>query len=73
MPESRRAPRSAALTQIRRYGLGDEAAPTVECIALLLQGGGALDVYQAGVYETLAEADLHPDRFRSHQRQPHAL
>jgi NTE family protein len=28
---------------------------------LLLQGGGALGAYQAGVYEALAEADLHPD------------
>jgi NTE family protein len=32
-----------------------------ECIALVLQGGGALGAYQAGVYEALAEADLHPD------------
>jgi NTE family protein len=32
-----------------------------EQIALLLQGGGALGSYQAGVYEALAEADLHPD------------
>jgi len=32
-----------------------------ECIALLLQGGGALGAYQAGVYEGLAEANLHPD------------
>jgi NTE family protein len=35
--------------------------PPFECIALLLQGGGALGAYQAGVYEGLAEADLHPD------------
>jgi NTE family protein len=35
--------------------------PPFECIALLLQGGGALGAYQAGVYEALAEADLHPD------------
>jgi NTE family protein len=28
---------------------------------LLLQGGGALGAYQAGVYQALAEADLHPD------------
>src|SRR6202789_3216112 len=35
--------------------------PSFECIALLLQGGGALGAYQAGVYEALAEADLHPD------------
>jgi NTE family protein len=32
-----------------------------EQIALLLQGGGVLGAYQAGVYEALAEADLHPD------------
>jgi NTE family protein len=35
--------------------------PSFECIALLLQGGGALGAYQAGVYEALAEADLQPD------------
>ena len=32
-----------------------------ECVALLLQGGGALGAYQAGVYEALAESGLHPD------------
>src|SRR5271165_6359347 len=32
-----------------------------ECIALVLQGGGALGAYQAGVYQALAEADIHPD------------
>jgi NTE family protein len=32
-----------------------------EVTALLLQGGGALGSYQAGVYEALAEAGLHPD------------
>lgn len=37
------------------------ARPDFERIALLLQGGGALGAYQAGVYEALAEADLHPD------------
>jgi NTE family protein len=35
--------------------------PPFDCIALLLQGGGALGAYQAGVYEALAEADLRPD------------
>ena len=30
-------------------------------VVLLLQGGGALGAYQAGVYEALAEANLHPD------------
>jgi len=35
--------------------------PPFECIALLLQGGGALGAYQAGVYQALSEAHLHPD------------
>jgi NTE family protein len=30
-------------------------------VVLLLQGGGALGAYQGGVYEALAEANLHPD------------
>jgi len=32
-----------------------------ECIALLLQGGGALGAYQAGVYQALSETGLEPD------------
>jgi NTE family protein len=32
-----------------------------ECIALLLQGGGALGAYQAGVYEALSEVGIYPD------------
>ncbi len=32
-----------------------------ECVALLLQGGGALGAYQAGVYEAMAETGLCPD------------
>jgi NTE family protein len=35
--------------------------PPFECIALVLQGGGALGAFQAGVYQALAEANLHPD------------
>jgi NTE family protein len=31
-----------------------------ERVALVLQGGGALGAYQAGVYEALAEAGVHP-------------
>ena len=38
-----------------------ERRPPFECIALVLQGGGALGAYQAGVYEALAEAGIHPD------------
>jgi NTE family protein len=32
-----------------------------ECVALVLQGGGALGAYQAGVYEALSETGIHPD------------
>jgi NTE family protein len=32
-----------------------------ESVVLLLQGGGALGAYQGGVYEALAEADIHPN------------
>src|SRR5258708_2624653 len=35
--------------------------PPFECIALVLQGGGALGALQAGVYQALAEANLAPD------------
>jgi NTE family protein len=35
--------------------------PPFESIALVLQGGGALGAYQAGVYEALAAANIHPD------------
>jgi len=35
--------------------------PPFDCIALLLQGGGAMGAYQGGVYQALAEAKLHPD------------
>lgn len=42
-------------------GSGTRSRPPFECIALLLQGGGALGAYQAGVYEAMAAADLHPD------------
>src|SRR5689334_1240476 len=48
-------PRGLAKTHKRR------SRPAFDCIALLLQGGGALGAYQAGVYEALAEAGLAPD------------
>jgi NTE family protein len=44
----------------RRFAVPQRHIP-FEQVALLLQGGGALGAYQAGVYEALAEADLHPD------------
>jgi hypothetical protein len=36
-----------------------------ERIALVLQGGGALSAYQAGVYEALAESRIEPDWYPS--------
>ena len=35
--------------------------PPFECVALTLQGGGALGGYQAGVYQALDEAQVRPD------------
>lgn len=36
--------------------------PPYETVALLLQGGGALGAYQAGVFQGLTEAGIEPDR-----------
>jgi NTE family protein len=35
--------------------------PPFECVALTLQGGGALGAYQAGVYQALDESNIRPD------------
>jgi len=35
--------------------------PPFDCVALVLQKGGALGAFQAGVYQALAEANLQPD------------
>src|SRR5689334_13116705 len=45
---------------LRKTHMG-QGRPPFECVALLLQGGGALGAYQAGVYEALAEARLYPN------------
>ncbi len=37
--------------------------PPYETVALVLQGGGALGSYQAGVYEGLHEAGIQPNWF----------
>ena len=47
--------RAAAPREIKR-----PCATPFESIALLLQGGGALGSYQAGVYERLAESGIEP-------------
>jgi NTE family protein len=52
MSDQRRSRRKTHITAER---------PPFERIALILQGGGALGSYQAGVYQALAEANLHPD------------
>jgi NTE family protein len=38
-----------------------QVRPPFDCVALVLQGGGALGAYQGGVYEGLAKAGIHPD------------
>ena len=47
--------------QRRPYFTTSERRLPFECVALVLQGGGALGAYQCGVYEALAEANIHPD------------
>jgi NTE family protein len=42
------------------FRTGERRLP-FECVALVLQGGGALGAYQVGVYEALAEANINPD------------
>ena len=54
-------PTSSTAAAVRNKPHRVHKRPPFECIALLLQGGGALGAYQAGVYEALAEAGLHPD------------
>jgi NTE family protein len=47
--------------QIREHSTATQRKRPFECVALMLQGGGALGAYQAGVYEALLEAGIHPD------------
>src|ERR1700712_4118475 len=42
-------------------GAHQSVLPPYETIALMLQGGGALGAYQAGVYQGLNEAGIHPN------------
>ena len=69
-PDERRSARAAEspprlggsqLSPIADRMVSSRPRPSFECIALLLQGGGALGAYQAGVYEALTEAGLDPD------------
>jgi len=52
---------SARRRPVRRKTHVTTQRPPFERIALILQGGGALGAYQGGVYQALAEANLHPD------------
>jgi NTE family protein len=52
---------SAAKAQPIRKNHHQIERPPFECIALVLQGGGALGAFQAGVYQALAEANVVPD------------
>ncbi len=52
--------RQIVVAPLRKSHRGLERPP-FECVALVLQGGGALGAFQAGVYQALAEANLHPD------------
>jgi NTE family protein len=63
MFESRIAAAPGAALELLSAGsaLQYKPRPPFERIALALQGGGALGAYQAGVYQALAEAGLHPD------------
>jgi NTE family protein len=47
--------------QLRPHLTTAERRLPFECVTLLLQGGGALGAYQGGVYEALAEANIHPN------------
>jgi NTE family protein len=54
---TRNATKAARKSKTHRIG----ERPPFDCVALVLQGGGALGAYQGGVYQGLAEAGLHPD------------
>jgi NTE family protein len=60
-PSSRQQPPPYPPPQAGEGREGGHGRPPFECIALVLQGGGALGAYQGGVYQALAEAGLHPD------------
>ncbi len=52
----------AKTTNVRDYHSGGSWRPDgCQRIALVLQGGGALGAYQAGVYQALHESDIEPD------------
>ncbi len=54
---------TAAALPAQGPGAGRLSLPPYETVALVLQGGGALGAYQAGVYQGLAEAGIEPNCF----------
>src|SRR5258708_14738405 len=62
-PRSARSPKDQSRSFIKPLlkSHRELTRPPFDCIALVLQGGGALGAFQAGVYQGLAEANLHPD------------
>lgn len=48
-------------TQVQPHASTTASRPPFEVISLVLQGGGALGAYQAGVYEALYERGIEPD------------
>jgi NTE family protein len=60
-PLTERLPQATPHPASKRKARNLRAGLPFDRVALLLQGGGALGAYQAGVYEALAETGLHPD------------
>ncbi|PLC52173.1 hypothetical protein CR155_19190 [Pollutimonas nitritireducens] len=56
-PDAAATPRPGAHTAVAPLN-ADPALPPYETVALVLQGGGALGAYQAGVYQGLHEAGI---------------
>src|SRR5581483_3076525 len=56
-----RSAESASSVSEAGFTAGGHAGLPFETVALVLQGGGALGSYQAGVYEGLAAAGIEPN------------
>jgi NTE family protein len=53
--------RRAAIVPPLRKSHRNLERPPFDCVALVLQGGGALGAFQGGVYQAMVEAGLQPD------------
>jgi NTE family protein len=61
MTTSPTKPGRPARAPVAKKSAAGARAPTYHTTALVLQGGGALGAYQAGVYEAMAEGGHHPN------------